>query len=205
MACCSASVCPADPVPVRLDLQHCKFITLPVKPGSSTITTADGQHSSSRSSSRCMPAPPGLPFVFVELPDVRIDVSINKDLVKQLTLTPLVAGGPPQAAPEVTETAADSAPSTESQRHIQQARDRVSYHTETVVGGVAQEMTVAVARVQGLLVNNGSSFNLLPLPTFTKPDAVAATVELQQQPSEQLMWGLVSLETLLKDLEVGRG
>lgn len=120
-----------------------------------------------------------LSFQLVELPDPLLGVLLSKDLAKALQLTPLKLPPAEDAAPEAPAAAAASKPAAEA--------------------GVF----VSAARVRALLSHQAGVWRLEPLPGGTRPEAVAAALELHLQGDEGLLAvGSVELTALLGDLQV---
>jgi hypothetical protein len=113
-------------------------------------------------------------FQLVQLPNPLLEVHLSKDLAQSLQLTPLttLASSPAAAAAD----AAGSSSSTSRQ--------------------------VSVARVRAQLSHQAGIWRLDPLPGGTKSEAVAASLQLQQEGSSEMQWGTVELTKLLGDLQV---
>lgn len=66
-----------------------------------------------------------------------------------------------------------------------------------------QVREVSVARVQALLTHRSGAWRLEPLPAEQQPQVVPAVLD-QQQPQQELLWGTINTQQLLRDLQVRR-
>lgn len=170
----------------RVQLDGCKVTTLvsTMAPPPAMSGAATGSSSS-------------FSFQVIDLPEALLQILISKEVAKSLLLTPLKPVDRDHLA-----SAAAGDPD-----HILVARQQAAPASHVIVRShkdpvdqVTDQMSLA--RVRGLLQYQSGVWRLEPLPGGTKPDAVAAAVDEQQQQCERLVWGTVDVGTLMGDLQV---